>query len=163
MSSTSDDPGRTDRIQRWLTLGANIGVLVGIFLLITELSQNRTMMMAQTRSELSNEIVDLFARVAENESLAAARGLADAGEDLTTLQAYQYALITRAFFRYWENVHYQYRVGLYDDEEFGRQREAWQFYASQSAAVVDFWCTNRLQFSAEFVEEFDGILTTRTC
>ena len=30
------------KLNRWLTLGANLGVLVGIFLLIAELNQNST-------------------------------------------------------------------------------------------------------------------------
>ena len=150
-------------MQRWLTLAANVGVLVGIFLLIAELGQNRSMMRAQTRNELSIGIVDLFVRVAENEQLASLRVRADAGEELTPLEAYRYEIITRAFFRYWENVHYQYRIGLYDDVEFSRQREAWRAYAARSASLVAFWCASRLQFSAEFVEEFDGVLTTHAC
>ena len=31
----------TKKANRWLTLGANIGVLIGIFLLAYELAQNR--------------------------------------------------------------------------------------------------------------------------
>ena len=72
-------------------------------------------------------------------------------------------LITRAFFRYWEDVHYQFRQGLYDEVEFSRQRDAWQAYAGESAALVTWWCRNRSQFSPEFAAEFDGILTRHTC
>ena len=45
---------------RWLTLGANIGVLIGIVLVLVELDQNRDMMRAQTRNELAMGIVDLL-------------------------------------------------------------------------------------------------------
>ena len=46
----------TDRLNRWLTLGANVAVLTGIFFLVVEISQNTEMMRAQinqSRSEAS--------------------------------------------------------------------------------------------------------------
>ena len=47
------------RLNRWLTLGANIGVLIGIMLLLVELDQNRDMMRAQTRHQLAMGLVEL--------------------------------------------------------------------------------------------------------
>lgn len=153
----------TDRLHRWLTLGANVGVLVGLLLLVVELSQNAAMMRAQTRNELSAGIVDLFARVAENPELASLRRRADTGAELTLDETYRYDIITRAFFRYWENVHYQFRQGLYDEVEFSRQRDAWRDYAQASPALARFWCQQRAGFSPEFVEEFSALLPTDSC
>jgi len=154
---------KTDQLHRWMTLGANVGVLIGLILLVAELSQNAAMMRAQTRNELSVGIVDLFARVAENPQLASLRRRADAGEDLSPDEAYQYEIITRAFFRYWENVHYQYRQELYDEVEFSRQREAWRGYAETSPALTQFWCAQKGGFSPDFVEEFDALLPAGAC
>jgi hypothetical protein len=47
----------SDRLNRWLTLGANIGVLVGIVVLIVEIAQNTEMMRAQMAQERANQIV----------------------------------------------------------------------------------------------------------
>ena len=102
----------SEHIHRWVTLAANLGAVAGLVLIVLGLSQNAEMMKAQTRNELSVGIVDLFARVAENPQLASLRRRADAGEELTPDETYQYEIITRAFFRYWENVHYQYRLHL---------------------------------------------------
>lgn len=154
---------RADRFHRWLTLAANLGVLVGILLLVLELNQNRTMIRAQTRSELSTGIVDLFTAVAENPELASLRRRADAGEKLGPDEMYRYEIITRAFFRYWENVHYQYRHGLYDDIEFARQKDAWRDYASSSPALARWWCAHRAEFSPEFASEFDDLLPAGAC
>jgi hypothetical protein len=46
-----------DSLNRWLTLGANVGVLVGLLLLVFELNQNRDMIRAQTRNEMAAGIV----------------------------------------------------------------------------------------------------------
>lgn len=154
---------KSDRVHRWLTLAANLGVLVGIALLVVELGQNRITMRAQTRNELSASIVELFGLVADNEQLAGLRRRADAGEELTPDESYRYSIITRAFFRYWENVHYQFRQGLYDETEFSRQKGAWASYAATSPALVAWWCEHREEFSPEFAADFDSILTTHTC
>lgn len=97
---------------------ANVGVIVGIAFLAFELQQNRDMMRAQTRNEVSQGIVNLMMLVAENGELANLRRRADAAEDLTGDEANRYSLHSRALFRYWENVHYQYRLGVYDEKEF---------------------------------------------
>lgn len=153
----------SDKVLRWATLLANVGAVVGLILLVVGLKQNQAMMRAQTRNELSVAIVDLFSRVAENPQLASLRRRADAGEELTPDETYQYEVITRAFFRYWENVHYQYRQQLYDEQEFTRQRDAWRDYARSSPALVKFWCAKRSEFSPEFVSEFDNLLPPGTC
>jgi len=153
----------SDKVLRWATLAANLGAVVGLILLVLGLKQNEAIMRAQTRNELSVGIVDLFARVAENPQLASLRRRADAGEELTPDETYQYKVITRAFFRYWENVHYQYRQHLYDEAEFGRQREAWRDYARSSPALIRFWCAERSQFSPEFVSDFDALLPPGAC
>ncbi len=50
---------RIDRINRWLTLGANIGVVLGLIILIVEVRQNA----ALTRTELETAKADLMARL----------------------------------------------------------------------------------------------------
>jgi hypothetical protein len=153
----------SEQVHRWVTLAANIGAVIGLILIVVGLNQNAATMRAQTRHELSAGIVDLFSRVAENPQLASLRRRADAGEELTPDEAYKYNVITRAFFRYWEDVHYQYRHHLYDDVEFARQRDAWKAYAKSSPVLVRFWCAERSQFSPEFVDEFDRLLPPGAC
>ncbi len=74
---------KAKRINRWLTLGANFGVLIGIILLLVELDQTSTMMRAQTRNDVSQGIVDLLSLSANNEQLASLIRRADSGEELT--------------------------------------------------------------------------------
>lgn len=46
-----------ERLNWWLTLSANFAVLIGIALIIVELSQNRDSMRAQTRNELKAAVL----------------------------------------------------------------------------------------------------------
>lgn len=150
----------SDRLSRWLTLGANAAVLIGIALLIAELSQNRDMMRAQTRHELSSGIVDLLQTPASNEQLADVLLRAHSGDGLTATELFQFQMRTNALFRYWEDVHYQYRAGLYDDVEFQRQREAWRASLGNSRLAQQYWCQVRSLYSPQFTAEMDSLLAT---
>lgn len=145
-------------LPRWLTLGANLAVLLGIVLLIFELNQNRDLMRAQTRHELSMGIVDLLQTPAENEQLADVLFRALAGEPLTPTEFFQFQLRTNALFRYWEDVHYQYREGLYDEGEFERQRGAWGATMKNALRTRDYWCRVRALYSPEYAAEMNALL-----
>lgn len=145
-------------LTRWLTLGANIGVLIGIVLVLVELDQNRDMMRAQTRQELAMGIVDLLQTPANNEQLANLMYRAHTGGELTPTELFQFHMRTNALFRYWENVHYQYRVGLYDDIEFAMQRNAWKASLTNSYEGKKYWCKVRKLYSPEFMAELDGLI-----
>ncbi len=153
----------SDRLTRWLTIGANLGVLIGLLLLVAELAQNRDMMRAQIRHELATGIVDLLQTPASNAQLADVLFRASSGGELTSNELFQFELRTNALLRYWEDVHYQYRVGLYDDSEFERQREAWKASLARSNLAVDYWCRVRLLYSPEFSREIDGLLADDRC
>ena len=153
----------SNQLNRWLTLGANIGVLVGIILLVMELNQNREMARAQTRNELSMGIVGIQSGVAENSELASVLAKARAGETLSPSEQIQYSNRELAMFRYWENVHYQYRVGLYDDDEYSKQKYAWDLYLNGSEATAKTWCLVRDMFSSKFSAEVDDLLSRFTC
>jgi len=146
-----------------LAILANVGVIVGIAILAFELQQNRDMIRAQTRSDVSLGIVNLMMLVAENGELANLRRRADAAEVLTGDEAYRYSYLTRALFRYWENVHYQYRLGVYDEKEFTRQVSALLRYIKSSTAAVNWWCQFQYEFSDEFAAMINGGLDGHPC
>ena len=153
----------SERLNRWLTLGANLGVLIGILLLVFELNQNRDLVRAQIRNELSQGVIDLLRSRAENEQLADILFRAENGEELSPLESSRYTHFHRAFFRYVANVHYQYRQGLYDDSEYGVQRNAWGFYLGRIEPAVNVWCEYRATVSIEVQAEINSLLTTYQC
>ena len=153
----------SEGINRWLTLGANLAVFVGIVLLIFELSENREMMRAQTRHDMAMGIVELQRGIAENEQLADVLYRGYTGEELSPSEQFQLRTILNAILRYWEDVHYQYRLGLYDEPEFSRQREAWRELFSTSSKVRSYWCEVRGRYSNEFVLELDALLPDNAC
>ena len=151
-----------DRFNRWLSLAANLGVLAGIILLVFELGQNREMMRAQTRNEISVQLVDLLSQTASSDELSSLLFRSESGEPLSGEEKVQFQGRALAMLRYFENVHYQYRKGMYDEEEFSAQREAWRRFIS-NPAYVSIWCTWRATFSPEFGVAFEALFSTHTC
>ena len=113
-----------DRLNRWLALGANVGALVGLLLVVVQLHENRELMRAQIRHDLALGIVDLLNTAASNSQFASVLRRGGLGEQLTADEQYQFRQRTNALLRYWEDVHYQYRQGLFDEAEYSRQKEA---------------------------------------
>jgi len=153
----------SEQLNRWLTLGANFGVLVGILLLVYELNQNRELTRAEIRNELSQGVIEFTMAQSENEQLADIIVRAETGEKLTPVEQRRYTYFFRGFFRYLANVHYQYRHGLYDDSEYLVQRDAWGWYLASAKPLVDVWCDYRKTVSLEVQAEIDSLLTTYTC
>ena len=152
-----------DRLARWLNLVANVGVLVGIVLVIVELDQNRDMMRAQTRHEMAMGTVDLMQTPASNQQLSELMYRAENGFELTPEDRFQFNMRTNALLRYWEDVHYQYRVGLYDEVEFSVQREAWRAALLRSRGMLRYWCDVRDLYSPQYAREMNALLPDGAC
>ena len=100
------------KVGQWLGITANVGVLIGLVLVIIELNQNQTMMRAQARSQISSDISDLLLRQAENPQLNDLIYRIENGEDFSPQEMRQYFQYNASLFRHWENAYYQYRMGL---------------------------------------------------
>ena len=120
----------TDNMSKWLTLLANVGVVIGLALLIFEIRQNSELVRAQIHQSRSDawvatrqDFADSEFLLPANEKFLAAGGL----KDPSALGALD-PIEARRVFRYmqsragdYDNLYYQYRQG-YLDEEFYRTR-----------------------------------------
>ena len=146
-----------ERLIQWIALAANCVTILGLLLVIVQLQQNRALMRAQVRHELASTIVDLLNSSAGNSQLASILRRAGRGEQLTDDEQFQFRLRSNALFRYWEDVHYQYRLGLYDEEEYFRQKAAWKASFASSVGLVRYWSEVRALYSPRFEEEIDEL------
>ena len=147
------------------TLGllANLGVIIGILLLVFELNQNRDMMRAQTRNELSRGLADVLSLTISDAYLSEIAIRANAGDELSAPDALRLAQWYELAFRYWENVHYQYRQGLYDESEFTRHADTMAVVLVRMPGLARYWCGDRLRYSIPFMEFMDGLLESHSC
>lgn len=117
----------SDRINQWLTLGANIGVLTGLFLLVFEIRQNTELMRAQISMERTTANRQIFSDWANGGELVPIEvmlfeqvegfPLAVGWSDLLTPEErrrYEYRMFSRS--EELRNDWYQCSVGLVAEE-----------------------------------------------
>jgi hypothetical protein len=148
---------------RWLSLAANLGALLGLLLIVAQLRQNRELMRAQVRHDLAMGIVDLLNVPAADSQLASVLRRGAVGEPLSRDEQFQFELRSNALLRYWEDVHYQYRQGLYDEVEYAAQKEAWSRTMARSLGLSIYWCEVRDAYSPLFRAELDGLPAALPC
>ncbi len=121
---------RTEQLSAWLTLGANVGVLIGLILLLVELDQNNDLLKAQVHQARSDTHVSAKWAWADSEFLLpalvkfeAAGGLdnPDAINSLSPVEAARISALIEADHQDYDNLFYQYQQG-YLDEEYYRYR-----------------------------------------
>ena len=142
---------------------ASVGVIVGILLLVYELNQNRDMTRAQTRNEISRGLVELLSSTSTSVELAGAWARARQGETLMPAPALMLETFSESIFRYWENSHYQYREGLYDEEEFSKHLDTIIGLVSGDAPLMNWWCANQSTYSTAFAEDLNRRLDLSSC
>lgn len=151
---------KMENLHSTLTLTANIGVLIGIFLLVFELRQNDDSLNASIQLAISKSYEELATYVIEQDSLKRAVFATFVSPDelsaehLTDIMAWQY--------RYLMVLHTTYN--LYQDgivtESFWREKAAHlTVYLLQSGKMKEIYDSARHDemFSAEFYNALESI------
>jgi len=148
-----------DRINKWLALVANVAVVVGIVFVALQLNQNSRMMKTQTRNAITESILNF-------QFNAQTSGLRDVEEkgtrDLASLTAEETRQLFQLYvsnLRLWENIHYQYRNGVFDEAEFAAERNSWKALGERTPLLRGAYCQLRQRgsLSPAFVAEMDKL------
>lgn len=132
-----------------------IGIIASLVFVGVQLEQNSDSLRAQTRSDVAKSITDLIVTYANSPYLAELTGIDSENRELVS--QLRFANFNQAKLRMWENIHYQYRNGLYEESEFTKEREAWkgQFIYP---GMREVYCQSRELYSDPFVAELDSLL-----
>ncbi len=109
-----------DRLNHWLTLLANIGVLAGIIFLAQEIRQNTQTMQAAAIQESTNIAREQLYFIAGDSEMARIERLGD--EDISQLnpdELQRYIYEERAFWLGMQSQFRQWELGFLPDEEWG--------------------------------------------
>jgi len=147
---------KMDDLNKWLTLAANLGVIAGIIFLAVELRQNSDMIRAQTRANLAEELVDLFSANMNDSDYAAVLLRGNKGLELSEVEEYQYMRHRTSWVWYWNNVVYQYEMGMYDEGEFVRQFSIIRADMDIDPGIKSHWCKNRGFVSPGLAKAVEG-------
>jgi len=145
-----------DRLNRWLTLAANLGVLAGIFLLVIELKQNTEsaeLQAAQSYVALSHE---LDFRLVDDPSLIALFSTSPdkrTPEELRRLDRWYFGSL-----RTWENGYYLHSKAVLDDDLWSGQKVFMGDLLKRDDELRNYYQANRKYFSESFTAYLDRLL-----
>ena len=137
-----------DRLNRWLTLGANFGVIAGILLLAYELRQNNALVVAEARYNRLIVNTENYGRMAENREFAELWLKAADNEELSRSEQTRIdAFLVHAFLvREWS-----YK----ELPESELPIERWRRNNRQIGRYKIVWEREKLNFDAGFVQFMD--------
>ena len=151
----------SDRISRWLSIGANLAVLASIIFLAVEIRQNTEMTRAQiTLGRSQNNLALADMQFNSDYIPEIMRKVAD-GEELTATEQYRYTAHLRAVLRVYDNDLQQYHQGLLGDHIPRTTRVLVDRFIVQSPYGRDYWERNKASFSEEFVELADSVIAEK--
>jgi len=139
-----------DKINRWLALLGNLGVVLGIIFLGVELQNNTRATEAQTRDSITAKLMDWQMAIATNFDVAELWREGNRGWLPEPNQRTAYSQLVQSSFRLWENEYYQYQIGLYSDAEIQPRIDRWQSSLSRWPGMAGLWCQNNYSFAADF-------------
>lgn len=137
------------RVNSWLSLTANIGVVAGIVFLGVEVRQNNDFLEAQSRYNHKESRANYSLAIALDEQFAGIMTKARVGEVLTATEETQYAHFADHIFSTWE---WEFR-----EASLGRVEMPVQGYRAtfNEQKIAQYWEATKSQFSRDFADFID--------
>ena len=140
------------RLNNWLTLVANLGVLAGIFFLIIEINQNTSQLQSDARATRASEVIALKLFSAENLEIADSclelaetpRESLHAGSSLAG--GFYSAVFEIQMWQFQETGLPSYLVQRYND------------YYRYNPCYANLWETEKQQYDQDFVAFMDDVV-----
>ena len=142
----------SEKINSWLTFGANLGVIVGLILLIIEIRQNTEMMQAQMNQSRTEAAQSEQQATYNSDYMPAIFVKRDTGEQLSDEQLRRYEAYMRSFSRNMDNQLWQYDQGLLGENIPRSIRGAVRAVIGSHELSIQLWDDQKYGFTDEYVK-----------
>ncbi len=136
----------------WGEFLGGIAVILTLVYLAIQIRQNTTSVRVSSFQSVTSQIADLNLAVLEHEEVAAIVNSGDEKlDELSQSDGRRYACYQSAWFRHYENLHYQNTLGMLPDQHW----RAFQRLLSnrmRRPGVASWWEQGNLAFSRDFRE-----------
>jgi len=147
-----------DRLNSWLTLLANVGVLAGIVFLAFEIRQNTTASELNAASSYEAALREYELFVAGNPDFTELIVKSIAGEPLSEVEKFRVQIFFRGALRNWQTSYVQYQLGALSEPIWESQLGFMKDVIRSDGGVRDFWRNNRDVFTSDFNQLFQQVL-----
>ena len=148
-----------DRLHRWLTLAANVGVLIGIVFLALEIRQNSRHLALQLEfSEPTQKIFENNRALMEPSTAGAFAKAVSNPSELTLDEALIAGSLVLNYVNEWEDRYLLDQAELAGEIDWRRHVRENIDWTLGSSFAKEMYRGNRGAFEAEFAEYIDGLL-----
>ncbi len=141
----------TNTVNRWLTLGANIGVVIGIIFLAFELQQNNELLQSQASVTYVELRRDSLHFLTQNDELLKTILKAREGADLSQLETLRLESFYRSVLVNWEWEYEQYEEGVLDVLDHPPNLR-WRVSVNYYPLLRESWSIHKAVMSPRFVQ-----------
>ncbi len=139
-----------EKVNTWLSLGANVGVVIGLILLIVEIGQNTDMMRAQiNQSRTDTALVQQYS-MSDTDYIAPIIAKIGRGEQLSDEELIRYDARMRAFNRNQDNNLWQYKHGLLGENIPRSIKGAVRSVIGDRELGITIWDRQKYSYSDEY-------------
>ncbi len=148
---------KIEKLTPWVVLITNVGVLLGVFLLLVELSQNTLALRNQTEYANASEWISLFQSTALSPEMAdiVLRGNADI-EQLSEQERFRYFQHLSAYMIISESSYFSIRNGTYRYDADANERFILLILDTPGGRA--YWELSGRSFSSRFADYVDALL-----
>ncbi len=140
-----------EKINTWLTLGANVGVAVGLVFLYFEISQNTEMMQAQINQSRTDTAVSEQQAVYNSDYIPALLVKAEKGEEFSDEEVVRYRSYFRSYNRNMDNQLWQYNQGFLGENIPRSVRGGAREVIAGNSYGLKYWDRQKFSYTDEYV------------
>ena len=146
-----------DRTNKWLTLTANVGVILSLLFLAYEINQSTKATIAAASQGLTDQSIVYFDAQLDHEAISQAVYKQRQGDELSGYELHQLDLLQRMNFRVFENAFLQYKRGLYEEREWDRYRRIIAGHMADNPIAIQMWERTQGGWTDEFAAEVESL------
>ena len=146
-----------DRTNKWLTLTANVGVILSLLFLAYEINQSTKATIAAASQGLTDQSILYFDAQLDHEAISHAIYKQHQDDELSGYELHQLDLLQRMNFRVFENAFLQYKRGLYEAREWERYRRIIAGHMADNPIAIQMWEKNQGGWTDEFAAEVESL------
>ena len=146
---------KTEKLNSWLTLGANVGVLVGLILLVYEIRQNSDLMraeMMQSRGDAGSQLLQWYM---DSPYIPAIIAKLNNNQKLSDEESIRYSYYFRSAFRNMDSNYWQYTRGFLGSEVPTSLSVTGKMVIARGGIGLEIWDQYKYGYSDEFVAFID--------
>lgn len=149
---------RFESINQWLTLTANVGVVIGIAFLAIEIQQNTNMMQAQVAQSRFESAVAVSEAEYTSDYLTTIKEALENGAEVTPIEERSYVSWLRTYLRSQDSLFQQSELGLTEDYVLRAMERGVRFNLESNNLAMNYWQQSQLNFSDGFIGFVNEIL-----